>query len=126
MNIVIIENNNFYRESLKVALNQIDDFNISFDTDNLNSFFQIVDSFDCHIILLDFTFYQSENIRKILQLLPNAKVLVLSNYTENYFLEPQIDGISFSFIPKCSTKNVFEQKIKESLNTSAYSKLQIN
>jgi DNA-binding NarL/FixJ family response regulator len=126
MNIVIIENNNFYRESLKVALNQIDDFNISFDTDNLNSFFQIVDSFDCQIILLDFTFYQSENIRKILQLLPNAKVLVLSNYTENYFLEPQIDGISFGFIPKCSTKNVFEQKIKESLNTSAYSKLQIN
>ena len=39
MNIAIIENNNFYRESLKTALNQIVDFKVSFDSDDLNSFF---------------------------------------------------------------------------------------
>jgi DNA-binding NarL/FixJ family response regulator len=54
MNIAIIENNNFYRESLKTALNQIVDFKVSFDSDDLNSFFQITDNSDFQIILLDF------------------------------------------------------------------------
>jgi len=35
MNIVIIEQNKIYRESLKTALDQIPDFKVVFDTDNI-------------------------------------------------------------------------------------------
>ncbi|MEI7452588.1 MAG: hypothetical protein WCK37_05325 [Candidatus Falkowbacteria bacterium] len=126
INIAIIENNNFYRESLKTALNQIDGFNVVFDIDNIASFLDFMEE-DCfQIILIDSSNYQAESTKKMLQLYPKATILILSNYTENYFFEPQIDGISFGFIPKCSAKNVFEQKIRESLNPCTISKLQIN
>jgi len=116
MNIAIIENNNFYRESLKTVLNQIDDFIVVFDTDNINSFFQFIDIYDFQIILLDFTFYQNENIEKILKKLTDIKFLILSNYTEKCFFDYQIDNNSLDFIPKCSNKNLFEQKIRKLLN----------
>jgi len=116
MNIAIIEKNNFYRESLKTALNQIIDFKVVFDADNIFSFYQSTDKYDFHIVLLDFTFYQNENITKIFQLLPYIRILILSNYTENCFFNIQIDNTFLDFISKCSDKKKFEQKIRKFLN----------
>jgi len=116
MNIAIIENNNLYREGLKIALNQILDFKIVFDTDNLSSFFQCIDNYDFQIVLLDFNYYQTENIQKILELSPTIKILILSNYTEKCFFDKQINTQLLDFIPKCSCKNTFEQKIIKLLN----------
>jgi DNA-binding NarL/FixJ family response regulator len=118
MNIAIIANNLFYRESLKIALNQITDFNISFDSDNLNSLFQIAGIYDFQVVLIDSIYYQSENIKKIFQCLPYTKILILSDSIESYFLDQQLDGISFDFIPKSSTKSLFEIKIRDSFNPS--------
>jgi DNA-binding NarL/FixJ family response regulator len=112
MNIAIIENNDFYRESLKTALNQIVDFKVVFETDHLNSFFQRLESPDFQIILLDFCFYQDENIKRILQLSPATKILVLSNYDEKYFFE-NIDNTLIDFIPKSANKNLFKLKIRK-------------
>jgi len=111
MNIAIVENNNFYRESLKTALNQIVDFDVVFDSDNLNSLFQNFEILDFQIILLDLIFYQPENISKILKSMPEIKILILSNFSEKCFFENSL----FDFIPKCSNKNLFEQKIRKLL-----------
>lgn len=111
MNIAIIENNNLYRESLKTALNQIVDFKVVFDTDNINSFFQIIQSYDFQIILLDFNFYQNDIITKIQILFPDTKILILSNFSEKCFFENSL----FDYIPKCSNKSFFAQKIRKLL-----------
>jgi len=116
MNIAIIENNNLYRDSLKTALNQIDDFKVVFDTDNINTFLKIINIYDFQIVLLDFNFFQTENIKKILQLFPETKILILSNYTESCFFDNITNNNSLDFIPKCSNKNLFEQKIRKLLN----------
>jgi DNA-binding NarL/FixJ family response regulator len=114
-NIAIIEKNTFYRESLKIVLNQIDDFNVVFDTDNILPLFQIADIQSIQILLLDYDFYENENLIKIEQFSPSIKLLILSNYSENYFFDKHKER-GLNFISKCSTKFLFEQKIRKSLN----------
>ena len=126
INIAIIENNNIYRESLKTALNQIDGFMVVFNTDNISLVFDFIEEYNFQIILLDLFCYQAESVKKILQLYPNTKILILSNYIETCFFDLKSNDMSFDFISKCSNKNLFEYKIRESLNTNIISKLQIN
>ena len=116
--IAIIEKNNFYRESLKTALNQIDGFEVVFDDDNIALLLDSKAEFSFQIILLDWIYYENEVTRTIVKLYPGSKILILSNYVESSFPDIQLDGVLLDFIPKCSAKNVFEQKIKKSLITS--------
>ena len=126
INIAIIENNNFYRESLKTALNQIDGFMVVFDTDDVLSVLDFIEEYNFQIILLDLFCYHAESIKRILQLYPNTKILILSNYIETCFFDLQSNDMSFDFISKCSNKNLFEQKIRKSLNPNTICNLQIN
>lgn len=116
MDIAIIECSNFYRGSLKTALNQIDDVDVVFDSDNLNSFLQSAKECICKIILIDSCIYQNENIKMIFNLLPEIKILVLSNFIEKCFFENAITNNSIDFISKSSNKCEFEQKIRKLLN----------
>jgi DNA-binding NarL/FixJ family response regulator len=118
INIAIVENNSFYRESLKTALNQIDGFNVVLDVDKIASMLDFIDENIFHIILLDSSYYQAETLRKVIQLYSDTKILILSDSIESYFLDQQLDGISFDFIPKSSTKSLFEIKIRDSFNPS--------
>ncbi|NVO04229.1 MAG: hypothetical protein HXX09_16165 [Bacteroidetes bacterium] len=116
INIIIIEQNKIFRESLKMVLDQIDGYKVVFDDDTVNSLLDSKAEYCFQIILLDWTSYDTEVTRTIFKLYPSTKVLLLSNYIESTFPDIQLDGISLDFIPKCSCKNVFEQKIKKTLN----------
>ena len=97
-NIAIIEHNSFYRESLKTALNQIDDFNVVFDVDNIALIFDFSEQQNFQIILLDWIYYQTESVMKMLQLYPNTKILILSNYIESCFFYLFIPCIKYYLI----------------------------
>jgi len=115
VNIIIIEQNNIFRESLKTVLNQIPDFKVVFDGDNIKSFFQNINLYNFQIILLDFNIFQNENTFQIKELLPDKKILILSNYSENSYFDKQANNISKDLIPKSSSKSTLEQKIRQSL-----------
>ncbi len=112
MNIVIIEQNKIFRESLKTALDQIPGFTVVFDADN-DSAFDGIGNIHVNLILLDFGFGNDkckETILKGSSLWPTVKFLLLVNYKEDC-------NLNRSRIPdvllKSSTKKEFENKIRK-------------
>ncbi len=111
MNIIIIEPNKTFRESLKTVLNQIQDFNVVFDTDCINDL-QSINNEAIDFMIIDYSLWEhagNEIIMQILSVHPAAKFLLLANNKEecHYNRFKTIDAIL-----KNSTKNEFEHKIR--------------
>ena len=113
MNIVIIEQNKIFRESLKTVLNQIADFEVVFDADN-NCFPEDISNIQVNLILIDCNLGKdkfNETIKKAIKVWgPSIRCIFLTDYKE----ECTINGIESSdIILKSSSKKEFENKIRK-------------
>ncbi|MHC1738151.1 MAG: response regulator [Ignavibacteriaceae bacterium] len=115
MEIVIIENNKHYREGLKTILNQIDDFNVVFDCCNFMDFINFIKKEPADIILLDYDMAESE-LCKISEIIPNIRIIIISNYSEICYFEKLINMGITDIILKNSIKTEFEKKIRSAFN----------
>jgi DNA-binding NarL/FixJ family response regulator len=117
MNIVIIDQNKIFRESLKTVLDQIPDFKVILDMDNTGSL-EDINNIEVHLILLDYSLGKgtcNEAIGKVNSLWPAAKCLLLTSYTEEYnFNEIHTAEI----ILKNATKKEFENRIRKQQSVS--------
>ena len=112
MNIIIIEQNKIYRESLKVALDQIYDFNVVCDVENI-SYPENISNVDINLFLIDYSLGKAkcnDIINNALFKWPSVKFLLLTNYKEesNIYMNKSINVIL-----KNSCKKEFEDKIRE-------------
>ena len=111
MNIVIIDRNKIFRESLKTALDQIPEFKVVFDMENTGSLEDIRD-IQVHLMLIDYNLGKdkcNETMKKAISLWSDVKFLFLTTYKEDRNFESnKIHGV----IMKNSTKKEFEYKIK--------------
>jgi DNA-binding NarL/FixJ family response regulator len=111
MNIVIIEQNKTYRESLKTALSQVNDFKVVFDAGD-NRFPETISNVQVNLLLLDYSFGEvkcNETITAALSIWPAVKILYLTNYKE----ECDLNFINTDqAILKNSSKKEFEDKIR--------------
>jgi|CryBogDrversion2_1035201.scaffolds.fasta_scaffold57298_1 DNA-binding NarL/FixJ family response regulator len=117
MNIVIIDQNIIYRESLRTALDQIPDFKVVFDMDNPGSL-ENINNIQVHMILIDYSFGKikcNETMMKAVSLWPDVKFLLLSTYKEECILN-SIQTIDVML--KNSTKKEFENKIRQQQSAS--------
>ena len=111
MNIVIIERNKIYRESLKTVLDQIPDFNVVFEMDNTGSL-EDNKNIQVNLILIDYNLGKdkcNETVNKAISLWPDVKFLLLTTYKEEHDFER---NKGFDVILKNSSKKEFEYKIK--------------
>jgi two-component SAPR family response regulator len=110
MNIIIFEQNKVFRESLKTALDQIQDFNVFFDTESDNCPETIYKE-DIQLIILDSCLGKnkcSEIISKAVNIWPAVKLLFTINYKEE--INNGFSNVEYIFKP--STKKEFEDKIR--------------
>jgi DNA-binding NarL/FixJ family response regulator len=111
MNIVIIEQNKTYRESLKTALSQVNDFKVVFDAGD-NRFPETISNVQVNLLLLDYSFGEvkcNETITAALSIWPAVRFLLMTNYKE----ECNYDSIKTTdFISKTLSKKEFEEKIR--------------
>ena len=111
INIVIIAQNNIFRESLKTVLNQISGFKIIFDTDNFNSI-ENPDRYQIQLVLIDFSISKEKCVNIIseaLNLWPSVRFLFMTNYSEE--IPPNFNN-SVDVIHKNASKKEFENKIR--------------
>ncbi len=113
MNIVIIEQNKIFRESLKTVLNQIQDFKVIFDSDTIN-YTEDISNIHVNILLIDYNLGKSkcnETINKALVIWGTAvKFLLMTDFKA----ECAINGINTTdVILKNSSKKEFENKIRK-------------
>jgi len=111
MNIVIIEQNKIFRESLKTALSQVNDFKVVFDADN-SVFPETISNVQVNLLLIDYDLGEvtcNETITKVCSVWPDARILYLTNYKE----ECDLNFINTDqAILKNSSKKEFEDKIR--------------
>jgi len=111
MNIVIIEQNKIFRESLKTALNQVNDFKVVFDADD-SRFPETISNVQVNLLLLDYSFGKitcDKTIAAALSIWPAVRFLFLTNYKEECDLNfTKADKA----ILKNSSKKEFEDKIR--------------
>ena len=111
MNIVIIEQNKTYRESLKTALCQVNDFKVVFDADN-SLFPETICHVPVNLLLIDYDLGEAacnETIAKARSVWPSARILYLTNYKEECDLN---FTKTEEAILKNSSKKEFEDKIR--------------
>lgn len=112
INIIIIEQNKIFRESLKTALEQIPDFRIVVDMDNKGNL-QSFKNVKVDLILIDYNLGENicnEIINETLSVNPDVKFLLLVGNTIecNFTCFKTIDTIL-----RNSTKKEIENKIME-------------
>ena len=119
MNIAIVEKNNIYLESLKTVLNQIDDFNVVYDSNNLQGVAQHLNAEKVDIILLDYDIAK-ENFSQIseyvLRLYTDIKIIIISKYSEICYYESLISNVITVTISQNAGKKEFEKIIKNVFN----------
>ncbi len=111
MNIVIIEQNKIFRESLKTALNQVNDFKVVFDADN-SLFPETISHAQVNLLLIDYDLGEAscnETIANALSIWPAVRFLFLTNYKEECDLN---FTKTEEAILKNSSKKEFEDKIR--------------
>ena len=107
MDIAIIEKNNVYRESLKVALNQIHELNVIIDTDNCLCFNSYDKNKSVDLILLDCKIVSENNfnfLTKLKEQIEAVKIVILADYPQKIiyhsFYEMGADKIIFKHTTK--------------------------
>ncbi|MEI6853881.1 MAG: hypothetical protein WCL06_13630, partial [Bacteroidota bacterium] len=84
INIIVIERNKIFRESLTTVLDQIPDFRVISDTDNAADL-KFINQKATHLMLIDYNLGKQaceEIISKTLSLAPAMKILLLANSKE--------------------------------------------
>jgi DNA-binding NarL/FixJ family response regulator len=115
MNIAIIGQNCIFRDSLKILLNQVADFTVVFDGDEIMNLLDYQDILSINIVLFDYC-NRTENfstlINKTRELSENIKIMVMTDVTCYYYWinqkEYHIEGV----ILKDSGKQEFEKEIR--------------
>lgn len=116
--IAIIEDNDIFRESMKIALNQIDDFEIVWNTNTISCIDFICEKISFDILILDITTSkQTEHcnldlIHKIRGQCPDLIMIVLIKQVESCYVAPIVKAGANAVMTLSTGKREFEKQIK--------------
>ncbi len=119
MNIAIIEPNQILRDSLRVLLEQVCDFQVVFDSGCIEDFFKYIDVRLVNVVLLDEdrgTENLPGDIQKSRILSSGIKIIILSDPEAHYYLKNYLKYEVEGILLKNSTKQEFENKIRSTNN----------
>jgi DNA-binding NarL/FixJ family response regulator len=115
MNIAIIGQNSIFRDSLRTLLNQVDDFNVMMDSENIQDFFDTHDALSIDIVLFDGSIGNGnyiDLISKVRIFSADIKVLILTDIAGQTYWKNQSSGIIEGTLLKNSKKKEFAEKIR--------------
>jgi DNA-binding NarL/FixJ family response regulator len=112
--IAVIDDHDLFREGIKLVLNQIEGFNVAYDTSNGNQFIEMLDKTQIDIALMDIEMPVINGIqttRKALQFKPDLKVIALTMFSDTGHYMQMIQAGVKGFILKKTNKFELEQAI---------------
>jgi DNA-binding NarL/FixJ family response regulator len=112
--IAVIDDHDLFREGIRLVLNQIEGFNVAYDTSNGNQFIEILDKTRIDIALMDIEMPVINGIqttRKALQFKPELKVIALTMFSDTGHYMQMIQAGVKGFILKKANKFELEQAI---------------
>ncbi len=112
--IAVIDDHDLFREGIKLVLNQIEGFNVAYDTSNGNQFIEMLDKTQIDIALMDIEMPVISGIQttlKALKLKPDLKVIALTMFSDTGHYMQMIHAGVKGFILKKANKFELEQAI---------------
>lgn len=115
MNIAILEKNKLYRESLKTILNQINDFKVIYEGDDLQNVIKLHQLKNVDIMIVDYKIIKSKsefNLHREKELFPDTRLVVLAESDEMLNLSYLNSSPSKQIIFRNIEKQELERKIR--------------
>ena len=117
--IAIVDDHEFFRGGLKAALKRIKGVEISFEAENGKDFFEKMEKTPVDIVLLDIKMPIMdgyETTLKIREIYPELKILILSMYDSDEYVQKLLEAGVDGFILKNINKDNLEMAINYILN----------
>jgi DNA-binding NarL/FixJ family response regulator len=112
--IAIVDDHDLFREGLKLVLNQIESFNVVFDTSDGNRFIEILGKIQPDIVLMDIEMPAINGIQttiKSLDAMPGLKIIALTMFSDTGHYTQMIQSGVRGFILKKANKFELQQAI---------------
>ena len=123
INIVVIDDHDLFREGIKLVLNQIEGFNVIFDTSNGYRFVEALNQIKVDIVLMDIEMPAINGIQVTINALkvnPELKVIALTMFSDSGHYTQMIKAGVKGFILKKTNKYELQQAIKTVYQGGSY------
>jgi len=114
--IAVVDDHDLFREGLLLVLNQIDGFEVIFDSADGNQCIEFVRHSIPDVVLMDINMPIIDGVettKKILKLSPNLKIIALSMFADLLHYSQMIHAGVKGFVQKKATKYELQQAINE-------------
>lgn len=114
LRIIVVDDHEFFRKGVIMTLNRINNTIVVGEASNGNEIVELVDKVKCDVILMDLKMPELDGIeatKKVLEKDATIKVLALSMFSEEVYLEGMIHAGVFGFLLKNSDKNDLERAL---------------
>jgi len=116
ISIALIDDHDLFREGIKLVLNQIEDFEVVFDTSDGNKFIDYLQMIKPDIALMDISMPIIDGVettKKALEIYTNLKVVALTMFSDTVHYTKMMNAGVKGFILKKATKFELQQSITE-------------
>jgi len=115
INIAVIDDHDLFREGIRLVLNQVEGFNVVFDTSDGNLFLEKISEIQPDIVLMDIDMPVINGVlvtEKALKINPDLKIAALSMFSDTGHYTQMIHAGVKGFILKKANKFELEQAIR--------------
>ncbi|MCX6272665.1 MAG: response regulator transcription factor [Bacteroidetes bacterium] len=121
--IAIVDDHALFRDGIRMVLNQIDGFNVIYDTSDGRDFIDFIKKSPVDIVLMDIEMPDLSGIEttiQALEIIPDLKIIALTMFTdEMHCIQMMKTGVK-GYILKKSNKFQLQQAIEEVFNGGNY------
>jgi DNA-binding NarL/FixJ family response regulator len=114
--IAIVDDHSLFRDGIKLVLNQIEGFEVIYDTPDGHDFMDFIKKSPVDIVLMDIEMPQINGIEttlKALEIIPDLKIIALTMFTDEMHYVQMLKAGVKGFILKKSDKFQLQQAIEE-------------
>lgn len=123
LRIIIVDDHEFFRSGLKMVINRLKYAKVVAEASNGKEFLEIVKEKEADIVLMDIEMPIMNGIEateKALQDFPDLKVVALTMFNDDEYVERMIDAGANGFLLKNITKDILDQALQSIASGNTY------
>lgn len=113
--VIIVDDHMIFRQGLSRVIDKLKNVKVVAEASNGNEFLEIIKTTPCDIVFMDIEMPQMNGImatQAALQLYPTLKIIALSMFGEEEYLQQMIDAGAFGFLLKNITREGLDRAIR--------------
>ncbi len=121
--IMIVDDHEIFRKGLKTIINNIEDAQVVAEAANGKAFLEKIENIEVDIIFMDIKMPEMNGVeatQKALEKYPHLKIVALTMFNEDDYIQSMIDTGVMGFLIKNITKDILDEAIHTIYNNKNY------